>query len=356
MPAFYYSPSTTDQRAEIISRSTPVIAGNLAQGAQSLGQTIAGMKQKHDELKAKKALGEAFADQLGVDPKAVDKMKLPQLDAFLTLAPSRIQQKQTQQQSGIMGNALQQWSQAASTPVPASGTDLASAFMGGASGSRMPGLSAPVAMAGRMAQGNPPDIGASFANALASAAASGATPDTISALSNLGKTVSAMYSRGMTTDPSTGLRLFNGRVLPASTQKLLGFGAPQAGQGQDFKFTPGPGGTEFWNFDNRSGEVRPPAPTQRPPNFGLGPFPKGTTFSVTNGVRVATTPDGSMHVLPGGSAAGGPVIDADGNITPTTPAPAASSTTSPKIGDVQDGYKFKGGDASAADNWEKVDE
>ena len=303
---FNYSPAVSDQRAAIISNAAPVIAENLRRGFDSLGETLRGLKAKHDELKAKKALAEAFTAQLGGDPKAVEKMKMPQLDAFLTLAPMRIEQSRQQQQTKIMGTALQGMlnRQSPETPSGAIGTAPA---------------------AGQ-------DMGQQFTAMISRAASAGANPDTLNTLANLGKTVSAMYSRGMTVDPATGLRMFNGRLLPASTQKLLGFGGGGS-QPPTMQFTPGPGGTSFWNFGNRAGEVRPNPPATRPESFGLGPFPKGTTFSTENGIRIATTPDGSMHVLPGGGGVSPDDVRAEVDRISGggTPGEGSSSATSESV-------------------------
>lgn len=241
--AFYYSPNVRDERAEILSRAAPVIAGNLSQGMQSLGAAIGQLKQKHDELKAKKALAEAYADQMGVPSENVDKMRLPQLDAFLTLAPAKLKQAQQQQQSSILGRVLQGMynRQSPETPSGAIGTPPA-------------------------ATANP---STDLYGMLGRAASAGATPDTLSALAGIAKTANAMFGRGMTVDPTTGLRLFNGKLPPVGYQKLPLFG--QGAAPPTMQFSTDPKGNEFYILGNRVGQVRtppaggiPPAPTMAP--------------------------------------------------------------------------------------------
>lgn len=345
---FDYNPGTSDQRADIIMHAGDVISRNISQAGASLGQAIGEAADRHKALKAKKALAEIYAEQLGGDSKSVDKMKLPQLDAFLMTAPDAINQRRQGQQSKILGDALSNFAGATTPKANINLPPMGSTFAG------MMGNPA-----GTIGKPTMPDRSAALASALAGALKGGATPDTVNTLDSLAKTL--MSGGGASVDPSTGLLLWGDKPLPASTQKYLG-----GGQGTDrptFNFTPGPGGTSFWNFGNRGGEVRPPTPTSRPESLGLGPYPADAT--PPEGARVVKMKDGTFYIVPGGGTQpAGTAVEAvdnalNGSGGHTGGHDSGTGKTAQggyEIGSIYGGLKYLGGDPNDESNWEKTEE
>lgn len=336
--AFYYQPGVQDRRGEF-----------LAQGISSAGQSIADaitqVKAKHDELRGYQTVLKALAQDPanGLDPDAVDKMSLSKAKSSILASEIRRnqaaarQQQQVQQAGMELPGAIAKNMQP-TTRLAGGPTDLTSLMVGGGNPvNTTPGMTPLMAQITALSQ-NP--------KAVMSPQGQEVFKNMLKTMNTVPRTPQPFSMNGVTgvVDPATGT-ITQPRVTrpsPLSDIPVPDDWTPQTNKVGNITYYQSRPGGEFKPLNSgeqNDGELHLKTEGGKTffrsgDNQAWKPMPASKT-----GIDFST-PEGMNAFL---KQTGG-----------DTNAPAADGAL--KVGDVQDGYKFSGGNPADPANWEKVDD